>query len=424
MANKNLGNAKTAKNDEFYTQLADINKEMLAYLDYNPDVFRDKTILLPCDDPEWSNFTKFFALNFQLFGIKRLISTSYAPDAKKAKYGIEPSLFPEEEHDPKFDPSKWQTRGKIFVLDRDINGDNRIDIDDLRWEYLDGDGDFRSREITQLRNEADFIITNPPFSLFREFLKWIIDGGKQFSVIGNMNAITYKEVFPLLKDNKIWLGPSISSGDREFGVPKEYPLNAASWRIDEEGKHFIRVKGVRWYTNIEHGKRHQPLPLMTMADNIKFSRHKDIRGLEYQHYDNYDAIEVPHTDAIPSDYDGVMGVPISFLDKYCPEQFKIVNANDYRKSKNVRLKPHGLIKDKEATITTPGDQNAERERESTNNLCKNLHQANYWLQEVMDGTSMESASTPESLSASYYDMVARPVIDSNKIYRRIFIIRK
>ena len=363
MANKNLGNAKTAKNDEFYTQLADINKEMLAYLDYNPDVFRDKTILLPCDDPEWSNFTKFFALNFQLFGIKRLISTSYAPDAKKAKYGIEPSLFPEEEHDPKFDPSKWQTRGKIFVLDRDINGDNRIDIDDLRWEYLDGDGDFRSREITQLRNEADFIITNPPFSLFREFLKWIIDGGKQFSVIGNMNAITYKEVFPLLKDNKIWLGPSISSGDREFGVPKEYPLNAASWRIDEEGKHFIRVKGVRWYTNIEHGKRHQPLPLMTMADNIKFSRHKDIRGLEYQHYDNYDAIEVPHTDAIPSDYDGVMGVPISFLDKYCPEQFKIVNANDYRKSKNVRLKPHGLIKDKEATITTPGDQNAERERE-------------------------------------------------------------
>lgn len=363
MANKNLGNAKTAKNDEFYTQLPDIEHEMQAYVDYDPNVFRDKTILMPCDDPEWSNFTRYFALNFQLFGIKKLISTSYAPDAKAAKYGVMPSLFPGDEQDPKFDRDKWQTHGRIFVLDRDINGDNRIDIDDLRWEYLDGDGDFRSREITQLRNEADFIITNPPFSLFREFLKWIIDGGKRFSVIGNMNAITYKEVFPLLKDNKIWLGPSISSGDREFGVPKEYPLNAASWRIDEEGKHFIRVKGVRWYTNIEHGKRHQPLPLMTMADNIKFSRHKDIRGLEYQHYDNYDAIEVPHTDAIPSDYNGVMGVPISFLDKYCPEQFKIVNANDYRKSKNVRLKPHGLIKDKEATITTPGDQNAERERE-------------------------------------------------------------
>ncbi|MDY4625679.1 MAG: adenine-specific methyltransferase EcoRI family protein, partial [Prevotella sp.] len=177
--------------------------------------------------------------------------------------------------------------------------------------------------------EADFIITNPPFSLFREFLKWIIDGGKQFSVIGNMNAITYKEVFPLLKDNKIWLGPSISSGDREFGVPKEYPLNAAGWRIDEEGKHFIRVKGVRWYTNIEHGKRHEPLPLMTMADNLKFSRHKDLRlRKEYQHYDNYDAIEVPYTDAIPSDYDGVMGVPISFLDKYCPEQFRLLGITD------------------------------------------------------------------------------------------------
>lgn len=324
MANTNLGNAKTAKNDEFYTQLPDIEHEMQAYVDYDPDVFRDKTILMPCDDPEWSNFTRYFALNFQLFGIKKLVSTSYAPDAKAAKYGVMPSLFPEDEQDPKFDRDKWQTHGRIFVLDRDINGDNRIDIDDLRWEYLDGDGDFRSREITQLRDEADFIITNPPFSLFREFLKWIIDGGKQFSIIGNMNAITYKEVFPLLKDNKIWLGPSISSGDREFGVPKEYPLNAAGWRIDEEGKHFIRVKGVRWYTNIEHGKRHEPLPLMTMADNLKFSRHKDLRGRKkYQHYDNYDAIEVPYTDAIPSDYDGVMGVPISFLDKYCPEQFKI-----------------------------------------------------------------------------------------------------
>ena len=339
MANTNLGNAKTAKNDEFYTQLADINKEMQAYLDYNPDVFRDKTILLPCDDPEWSNFTKFFALNFQLFGIKRLISTSYAPDAKKAKYGIEPSLFPEEEHDPKFDPSKWQTRGKIFILDRDGNGDNRIDIDDLQWDYLDGDGDFRSKEVTRLRNESDIVITNPPFSLFREFIAWLMEGGKQFSIIGNMNAITYKEVFPLIKDNKVWLGPSISSGDREFGVPKEYPLNAAGWRIDENGNHFIRVKGVRWFTNIEHGRRHEPLSLMTMADNIKFSRHKDVREKKYQHYDNYDAIEVPYTDAIPSDYDGKMGVPISFLDKYCPEQFEIIGQTQGDSGKELGLKP-------------------------------------------------------------------------------------
>ena len=336
MANTNLGNAKTAKNDEFYTQLADINKEMQAYLDYNPDVFRDKTILLPCDDPEWSNFTKFFALNFQLFGIKRLISTSYAPDAKKAKYGIEPSLFPEEEHDPKFDPSKWQTRGKIFILDRDGNGDNRIDIDDLQWDYLDGDGDFRSKEVTQLRNEADFIITNPPFSLFREFLKWIMDGGKQFSVIGNMNAITYKEVFPLLKDNKIWLGNGFAAGNAFFVTPnaKKYGEGV----LLDDG--LVKFRNCCWFTNIELGKRHEPLPLMTMADNLKFSSHKDLRGRkEYQHYENYDAIEVPYTDAIPSDYEGKMGVPISFLDKYCPEQFEIIGQTQGDSGKELGLKP-------------------------------------------------------------------------------------
>lgn len=321
MANKNLGNAKTAKNDEFYTQLPDIEHEMQAYVDYDPNVFRDKTILMPCDDPEWSNFTRYFALNFQLFGIKKLISTSYAPDAKAAKYGVMPSLFPEDEQDPKFDRDKWQTHGRIFVLDRDINGDNSIDIDDLRWEYLDGDGDFRSREITQLRNEADFIITNPPFSLFREFLKWIIDGGKQFSVIGNMNAITYKEVFPLLKDNKIWLGNGFTAGNAFFATPNAQKYGEGV--LQDDG--LVKFRNCCWFTNIELGKRHEPLPLMTMADNLKFSRHKDLRlRKEYQHYDNYDAIEVPYTDAIPSDYTGPMGVPISFLDKYCPEQFRLL----------------------------------------------------------------------------------------------------
>ena len=303
MANKNLGNAKTAKNDEFYTQLPDIEHEMQAYVDYDPNVFRDKTILMPCDDPEWSNFTRYFALNFQLFGIKKLISTSYAPDAKAAKYGVMPSLFPGDEQDPKFDRDKWQTHGRIFVLDRDINGDNRIDIDDLRWEYLDGDGDFRSREITQLRNEADFIITNPPFSLFREFLKWIIDGGKQFSVIGNMNAITYKEVFPLLMNNKAWLGATGNGCDMVFGVPEGATVaekdRQKAERLGYKGN-YTRLGNSCWFTSIEHGKRHEPLPLMTMADNLKFSRHKDLRlRKEYQHY------------------------PISFLDKYCPEQFKI-----------------------------------------------------------------------------------------------------
>jgi hypothetical protein len=228
-------------------------------------------------------------------------------------------------------------RGKIFVLDHDANKNGKIDIEDLEWKYLAGDGDFRSEEVKRLRDEADIIVTNPPFSLFREFLAWILEGSdggcsaakdakgtKRFLIIGNMNAITYKEVFPLIKENKMWLGESIHSGDREFGVPKEYPLNAAGWRIDEKGNHYIRVKGVRWFTNLEHGRRHQPLQLMTMADNIKFSRHKELRGKEYLKYDNYDAIEVPFTDAIPCDYEGVMGVPISFLDKYCPEQFEIV----------------------------------------------------------------------------------------------------
>ena len=180
-----------------------------------------------------------------------------------------------------------------------------------------------------MRDEADIIITNPPFSLFREFLAWIMEAGKQFSIIGNMNAIACKEVFPLIAANKIWLGPTISSGDREFQVPNSYPVKAAGWRIDEHGNKFLRIKGVRWFTNLEHGRRHQPLPLMTMGQNLKFSKHKEIRSKDhYEHYDNYDAIEVPYTDAIPSDYDGIMGVPVSFLDKYCPEQFRIVGKTE------------------------------------------------------------------------------------------------
>lgn len=326
MANNNLSDARKAKNDEFYTQYADIQKEVNAYLDYNPDVFRDKVILLPCDDPEWSNFTKFFAQNFERFGIKKLISTSYACAAKGKDACADycPTLF--EYNSEKFNKDKTETHGKIFTLTRDTNHNGRIDIDDLEWQYLDGDGDFRSDEIKKLRDAADIIVTNPPFSLFRQFLGWITEANKQFLIIGNMNAITYKEVFPLIKNNNIWLGESIHSGDREFGVPDSYPLNAAGYRIDENGNKFIRVKGVRWFTNLEHGRRHQPLHLMTMADNIKFSRHKEIRNQEYQKYDNYDAIEVPYSDAIPSDYDGVMGVPISFLDKYCPEQFEILGA--------------------------------------------------------------------------------------------------
>ena len=349
MANENLGAAKKAKNDEFYTQYADIQKEINAYLDYDPDVFRDKTILLPCDDPEWSNFTKYFAQNFETFGLKKLISTSYAPNSKPKEIPYQPSLF--EMEDERFDGEKTQANGKIFTLTRDISGDKRIDVEDLEWSYLEGDGDFRSDEVTRLRDEADIIITNPPFSLFREFLAWIVAGGKRLSMIGNSNAITYKEVFPLIKENMLWLGSTANNSDLVFEVPEGYEIKQAyrekAARMGYVGN-FTRLGNACWFTNIEHGKRHQPLPLMTMEDNIKFSKHKELRGSEYQKYDNYDAIEVPFTDAIPSDYKGIMGVPISFLDKYSPEQFEIVGMCENEDLYGLKSKRYLSVECKEA----------------------------------------------------------------------------
>ena len=329
MANKNgnLGAAKAAKNDEFYTQYNDIQKEINAYLEYNPDVFRGKTVLLPCDDPEWSNFTKFFAQSFEFLGLKKLISTSFASGSKKYKTNWQPTLF--ETENPLFNADKTEVCGKIFVLERDTNGDSHINIQDLEWQYLDGTGDFRSEEVTRLRDEADIIITNPPFSLFREFMAWLVESGKQFSIIGNMNAIHYKEVFPLIKENKVWLGVTNFNTGMYFYVPEGFKY-ADTYKFEREidGKAVNRVPGCCWHTNIEHGRRHEPLQLMTMEENLTFSRHKEIKGRDsYLHYDNYDAIEVPFTDAIPSDYDGVMGVPDSFLGKYCPEQFEILSLS-------------------------------------------------------------------------------------------------
>lgn len=319
MANESLSAAKAAKNDEFYTQYYDIEREINAYLEFDPDVFRGKIVLLPCDDPEWSNFTLYFAQHFQTLGLKKLISTSYAPESKKYKTSYQPSLF--EQDAPQFDPAKTCVKGKIFVLDHDIDGDGRIDFHDLEWHYLEGDGDFRSPEVTALRDEADIIVTNPPFSLFREFLAWIVQADKKFIIIGNMNAITYKEVFPLIMKNQIWLGNGFHRGNAYFRPigEKEY---ATGVKDDTTG--LVKFRNCCWFTNLDHGRRHQPLSLMTMEENIMYSKHKEVRGKEYAHYDNYDAIEVPYTDAIPSDYDGIMGVPISFLDKYCPEQFEIL----------------------------------------------------------------------------------------------------
>lgn len=326
MANKLLSEARSAKNDEFYTQFEDIQKEINAYLEYNPDVFRGKTVLLPCDDPEWSNFTRFFAQNFQNFGLKKLISTSYAVESKDLKESYQMTLF--EMEAPQFDNNKTRTHGKIFTLSHDKNKSGKIDIDDLEWSYLDGDGDFRSDEVMALRDEADVIITNPPFSLFREFLAWVLEVNKKFLIIGNINCITYKEVFPRIKNNEIWLGNGMGRWISGFIVPDSYDLYGTEARLDKSGNRIVATNNCLWLTNLDHGRRHRALSLMTKDDNLKFSKHKVIKENGYLEYENYDAIDIPFTDAIPSDYDGVMGVPITFLDKYNPSQFEIIWTTD------------------------------------------------------------------------------------------------
>ena len=291
--NRQLTKAKSAKNDEFYTQYNDIQKEVNAYLDFNPDIFRGKTVLLPCDDPEWSKFTRFFAENFERLGLKKLISTSYAAASKKvfnaetqrrrggraacphaaAPQWYQPSLF--EQQSPQFDPDKTAVRGKIFVLDHDTNANGRIDLDDFEWKYLDGDGDFRSEEVCKLRDEADVIITNPPFSLSREFLAWILGVGnddlaqrrreekkaKQFLIIGNINCIKYKEVFPLIMHNEVWLGHGMGRWISGFIVPQSYELYGTEAGIDEDGNRIVATNNCLWLTNIDHGRRHRPLQL-------------------------------------------------------------------------------------------------------------------------------------------------------------------
>ncbi|MBR0255238.1 MAG: DNA methyltransferase [Bacteroidales bacterium] len=342
--NSNLGAAKAAKNDEFYTQYADIQKEVNAYLEYNPDTFRDKTVLLPCDDPEWSNFTRFFAQNFERLGLRRLISTSYAVESKKYK-DYEPTLF--ETESPLFDVDKTRIKGKIFELTRDTNQNGRIDIDDLEWHYLEGDGDFRSPEVCKLRDEADIIVTNPPFSLFREFIRWIVSANKLFLIIGSQGATGYKEVFPLVKDNQIWLGATGFASDMVFGVPKGTDVDpkdrAKAARLGYVGD-YTRLGNSCWFTNLDHGRRHEPLVLMTMQENLRFGKHRDLieRGA-YEKYFHYGFIDVPYTDAIPSDYNEEMGVPITYLAKHCPEQFEILGMSTFFAT----AKPEGLPKSKQ-----------------------------------------------------------------------------
>jgi len=345
--NQSLRAAKAAKQDEFYTQYVDIQKEVEAYIEFDTDTFRGKIVYCNCDDPFESNFFKYFAANFNKLELKKLVTTSYdgSPIA-----GAQLTFGEYDEGNGK------RQKPKAIAVEieevKDVTGDGATGIEDVKLFLeqnphtrtpLAGGGDFRSPECIALLKQADIVVTNPPFSLFREYVAQLVEHGKKFLIIGNMQAITYKEVFPLIKADRLWMGVTIHSGDREFRVPDHYPLNAAGWRVDENGVKYIRVKGVRWYTNLDHGRRHQELPLMTMEDNLRFSKHKEIKGkAAYDRYDNYDAIEVPFTDAIPSDYGGVMGVPISFLDKYNPDQFEIVgNSDDGDMMSEIGVRPLG-----------------------------------------------------------------------------------
>ena len=302
--NSNLGAARRAKNDEFYTQLTDIEKELRHYRKH----FKDKTVLCNCDDPFESNFFKFFVLNFKRLELKKLIATCYEGSAV-AEY-----------RDGKAKPYK-----AVVTTVHDTTGDGGVDMEDVRNLFelgenelveLEGNGDFRSEECLALLDEADIVVTNPPFSLFREYVATLMEHEKKFIIIGNVNAISYMETFPLLRDNKMWIGPSIHSGDRAFYVPDDYPLNASGCGVDEDGRKYIRVKGVRWYTNLDVKQRHEELILV-----------KRYSPELYPRYVNYDAIEVSSVADIPCDYPYEMGVPITFLDKYNPEQFEIVGIS-------------------------------------------------------------------------------------------------
>lgn len=311
MANKAMSDAMRNKKDEFYTQLSDIENELRHYKEH----FRGKVVLCNCDDPYESNFFKYFALNFNALGLKKLIATCY--DGSPIT-GQELQLFT---FDDEGEDKRIAYKVEISEV-TDVNGDGVVNLADVQYllqndknvlTLLKGHGDFRSPECIELLKQADIVCTNPPFSLFREYLAQLVKYEKKFLIIGNMNAITYKEVFPLIKKNQLWMGPSITSGDRKFWVPDDYELRAAGCGIDETGRKFIRVKGVRWFTNLDHKKRHEELIL-----------YKVYSPEEYPKYDNYDAINVDKTQDIPCDYDGTMGVPITFLDKYNPNQFEII----------------------------------------------------------------------------------------------------
>lgn len=327
MSKSNLANAKKAKNDEFYTQYCDIQKEIESYLEYNPDTFRKKVVYCNCDDPFESNFFRYFVLNFKKLRLKQLITTSYKP-SPVANTQLE--LFGNDKTLTKSKSRPKITANKFIINEvRDIDGDGEFNLTDVakqlkankqnEWVPLNDNGDFRSDECVELLKKSDIVVTNPPFSLFREYLNQLMYHDKKFLIIGTMDAITYKEVFPLIKSNKIWLGAGKNDGRNVwYQVPDYYE----SYHKEEDGKKYAFVPKTIWFTNIDHGRRHKPLPLMTEAEIIKFVTRKP-----FVKYDNYDAIDIPLVKNIPSDYKGVMGVPISFLSKYSPEQFELLGSN-------------------------------------------------------------------------------------------------
>ena len=359
MPNKNLSNAKKAKNDEFYTQFSDIQKEIGAYLEFNPDTFRKKVVYCNCDDPFESNFFRYFVLNFNKLGLKQLITTSYKPspvaNTQLELFGDDKTLIKSKGR-PKINANKL-----IINEVRDIDGDGEFNLKDVaeqlrankhnEWAPLDGDGDFRSDESINLLKQSDIVVTNPPFSLFREYIKQLTDYDKKFLIIGNLNAIIYKEVFPLLKENKVWLGNNykVNAGAMFFEIPENIANleQVSEIKTNESGKkvYVTRVQGVRWFTNLDHGRRHQPLPLMTKAEVIKFVMKKP-----FETYDNYDAIDVSLVKNIPSDYSGIMGVPVSILDKYSPEQFKIIGICENRDLYKLKTKVYTSAECKQAYL--------------------------------------------------------------------------
>ena len=325
--NAQLGNAKKEKKDEFYTQLGDINAELRHYTHH----FAGKVVFCNCDDPYESNFFKYFAANFNALKLKRLVATCYAGSQVAGK---QLDLFETEQ---KASEGKERIPHKIVINEvKDVNGDGRIDLADVEWlikngknvlTKLEGDGDFRSAECVALLKESDIVVTNPPFSLFREYVAQLVQYGKKFLIIGNLNAMHYKEIFSLFKENKMWLGASIHSGDRKFTVPGNYPLDAAGCGIDENGQRFIRVKGVRWFTNLDYKKRH---------DEFVYTRRYN--PVDYPRYENLDAIDVSESKAIPEDWSGLMGVPDTFLDIYNPSQFEIVGLGAGDLAKEIGVK--------------------------------------------------------------------------------------